>query len=263
MKNILIFTITAALSISAASCGQNAQKQTTEESSMVTPPEQSVIPESDNEWEDDGSEKHPIDIRMDKELEEKYSTSDICDVYIRAAEAWEAEINKNVQTLTERMNGGAGIQKLQAAQKAYEAFYKNETDFNENYWTLFSGTMYIPFTYAFRAGMGRHRAFQLLGYYDKNGFYDIPFEEITETKTEEEWDKMLNDNYKALMAKLGKEHQDKLRESQRKWITYRDAEDDCYNANCLIIMNPEYRLLLVRERALRLKTYLDNFSIFG
>jgi len=258
MKKTLIIAITAALSILTASCGQNTQKQTAENGGMVTPPEQSVMPEPDNEWEDDGSGRHPIDVRMGRELEEYYSTSDICDVYIRAAEAWEEEINEHIQTLTERVGTDAGTQKLQAAQKAWKDFYKDETDFNEHFWDMFSGTMYIPFTYAFRAGMGRHRAFQLQGYYNKNGFYDIPFEDNTEIKTEEEWDKMLNDNYKALMAKLKKEHQERLRAAQRKWITYRDAEDDCYNAYCLIIVNPEYRLLLVRERALRLRKYLDD-----
>jgi uncharacterized protein YecT (DUF1311 family) len=41
-----------------------------------------------------------------------------------------------------------------------------------------------------------------------------------------EWDKELNKNYQALMKRLKKDEQAKLKASQRQWIKYRDAEFD-------------------------------------
>lgn len=43
-------------------------------------------------------------------------------------------------------------------------------------------------------------------------------------KKYEAWDKEMNKYYKLLMGILGKEEKAALIESQRKWITYRDAE---------------------------------------
>ena len=43
------------------------------------------------------------------------------------------------------------------------------------------------------------------------------------------WDKLLNENYKELMAVIDeKEDQDKLKEMQRAWIAYRDTTCDFY-----------------------------------
>ncbi|MCL1966663.1 MAG: LprI family protein, partial [Fibromonadales bacterium] len=83
-------------------------------------------------------------------------------------------------------------------------------------------------------------------------------------EAEKDWDSEHNKNYKALMAKLGKPEQEKLKLAQRKWIEYRDlAFDftaDYYERNggtmqrISISIN---RMDFFRERALALKAYLD------
>ncbi len=44
------------------------------------------------------------------------------------------------------------------------------------------------------------------------------------TYAHKEWDKELNENYKALMLDLSKARQEQLRASQREWIKHRDLE---------------------------------------
>jgi len=204
---------------------------------------------------------HPIEKRMNDAIEENPSTMGMIEAYAKAAKEWEAEIDKNYQILTERLGGrNADITKLQTAQKAYEAFNNFETQFNASYWNSFSGSMYTIFPAVDQADMRRHRAFQLAACFNHKAITDGPLGTNPESKTEEEWDKTLNDNYKALMEKLETDNQNRLQEAQRRWITYRDAEVDAYYSCCLIAPNPTYRLLLVRLRALHLKSYLDVLS---
>jgi uncharacterized protein YecT (DUF1311 family) len=81
---------------------------------------------------------------------------------------------------------------------------------------------------------------------------------------EDEWDKLLNENYKALMKKLSKENQEKLRASQREWIKYRDLEFEFSGNFYLSFDGTLYRVIyaglrtdFVRERALQLGSYLE------
>ena len=82
-----------------------------------------------------------------------------------------------------------------------------------------------------------------------------------------EWDKLLNENYNALMKKLPKDEQGKLRASQREWIKYRDLEFD-FNDNywskfrgTMYMGNPKgYQIRFIRERALRLGYYLEDLG---
>ena len=204
---------------------------------------------------------HPIEKRMKNAIDENPSTMGMIEAYSNAAKEWEAEADKNYQILTERLGGrNADIAKLQTAQKAYEVFYNDETQFNASYWNSFSGSMYTMFPAVDQAGMRHHRALQLVACFNSKAITDGPLGENPDNKTAEEWDKALNDNYKALIEKLETDNQKKLQEAQRQWVTYRDAEDDAYNSCCLITPNPSYRLLLVRHRALRLKSYLDDLS---
>ena len=80
-----------------------------------------------------------------------------------------------------------------------------------------------------------------------------------------EWDKLLNKNYNALMKKLSKEEQDKLRASQREWIKYRDLEfafNEKYwgkfQGTMYITFPYAFQCNFVRERALRLGYYLED-----
>ena len=199
---------------------------------------------------------YPIEVRMRKAIDKDPSTKGMIDAYSNASKEWEAMINRNYQTLTECMGADADMTKLQTAQKAYEAFCNDEIAFNAYYWNSFGGTMHTMFPAEHQKDMNRYRAFQLAAYYNNRAITRGYLGENPGEETEEEWDKALNDNYKALMDNLETDNQNRLREAQRKWITYRDAEIDCYNSCCQITPNPEFSLLLVKERALQLKNYL-------
>ena len=79
-----------------------------------------------------------------------------------------------------------------------------------------------------------------------------------------EWDKLLNENYKALMQNLEKEQQEKLRASQREWIKFRDMEFDfneSYNSDYGTMAGiniSAFQCSFVRERALALGIYLKS-----
>ena len=214
----------------------------------------------------DGQKKHPIDIQMDKDIEANSSNSGLYEAYEKATKAWDKEMNKNYKTLMKSYNDGSGERgvcrkKLQTAQEAWLAFWKDETLFNGYYWSLFDGSMYATYSTYYNLYLLRKRAFELVYYFEKHPYSCATyFDENTDVKTEEEWDKMLNEKYKMLMARLKKDNQNRLRAAQRKWIAYRDAEDDCYNSCNLLTDNPDYRLNIVRERALRLEKYVNDYD---
>ena len=83
----------------------------------------------------------------------------------------------------------------------------------------------------------------------------------------QEWDKLLNENYKTLMTKLDKENQELLRASQLAWIKYRDLEFK-FNYNfwggfdgTMYRPFPSiFQANFVRERALELGSYLKDLK---
>jgi uncharacterized protein YecT (DUF1311 family) len=87
-------------------------------------------------------------------------------------------------------------------------------------------------------------------------------------KATEEWDKELNKNYQKLLLLLTDEQKIMLKESQRKWIEFRDKEiqfsNDLYSSLGGTMWVPvmyETRMNLTRERALEIQTYIDNLTI--
>jgi uncharacterized protein YecT (DUF1311 family) len=83
-------------------------------------------------------------------------------------------------------------------------------------------------------------------------------------QAEEAWDKELNKNYKELMALLTPEEQNQLKEAQRKWLAFRDAEFQFsgnlhYNMEGTMYrpMAADKEMQIVRARALELRGYID------
>mgnify|MGYP001772491557 CR=1 FL=1 len=80
------------------------------------------------------------------------------------------------------------------------------------------------------------------------------------------WDKELNKVYQELMKKLSPEERKLLRESQRQWLKFRDAEfkviDKIYDfpGGFYTTQRIGSKIRIIRERALRLKEYLDEIS---
>jgi uncharacterized protein YecT (DUF1311 family) len=83
----------------------------------------------------------------------------------------------------------------------------------------------------------------------------------------QEWDKLLNQNYQALMKKLKKGDQERLRASQREWIKYRDLEFKFnteywagFKGSMYLPFPFAYQSNFIRERALRLGYYLEDLE---
>ena len=257
---LIIITI-----ISAVACGQRAPATSGTTAAETTAPETAAV-NADvptvEEFDDmiDG-ERHPIDIQMDKDMEADDSTAGTIEAYEKASEAWEREIRKNYDALLNLLNNDDCRKKLRTAQEAWLAFQKDEMAFNSDYWNLFSGTMFAPATLYYRMYLARKRAFELWYYFNKATYVcDTYFDQNTDVRSETGWDQLLNENYKRLMGKLNKTQQNQLRAAQRRWIAYRDAEDECYNTCNLMVDNPEYVLLIIRERALRLDKYANDID---
>jgi uncharacterized protein YecT (DUF1311 family) len=84
-------------------------------------------------------------------------------------------------------------------------------------------------------------------------------------QAEEAWDKELNRYYKLLVAQLPPDTKEKLKESQRAWIAWRDKEFAFIYAYYYSVkqgtmfypMAQERRMDIVRERAADLQQYYD------
>lgn len=79
-----------------------------------------------------------------------------------------------------------------------------------------------------------------------------------------EWDKELNNVYKKLMKVLDKNKQNKLKEAQRLWVTYKMKNDEismaiptCYEGYGTVVQVqiPEMKMNTVKYRTLELNTY--------
>jgi uncharacterized protein YecT (DUF1311 family) len=87
-------------------------------------------------------------------------------------------------------------------------------------------------------------------------------------KAIEAWDKELNKNYQALMKKLDKKNQEKLRASQREWVKYRDLEFEFNNnfwanfdGTMYLLFPLDFQLEFIKERTLSLGSYLEGLSM--
>ena len=76
------------------------------------------------------------------------------------------------------------------------------------------------------------------------------------------WDKEMNKSYQHLMKRLPKEKQEILRESQKQWIKFRDADREVLSrivadqqGRIYQVTDPSDWLELVRSRALQLDEY--------
>lgn len=82
---------------------------------------------------------------------------------------------------------------------------------------------------------------------------------------EEAWDKEMNKYYKLLMDVLKDDEKTKLKDSQLKWVVFRDSEFDFsgtmyYNlgGTMWLVVNADKRADIVKSRTLELKDYYIN-----
>lgn len=83
----------------------------------------------------------------------------------------------------------------------------------------------------------------------------------------ESWDKELNKNYKVLLALLTEEQKEKLKESQRQWIKFRDTELEFSRSfysqmqgTMWISIAAQTKLDLTRKRANELLDYISTLT---
>ena len=86
----------------------------------------------------------------------------------------------------------------------------------------------------------------------------------------EEWDAELNKNYKLLMAELSEGEKDLLRNSQRQWIAFRDAEMKFVSTTYGGKMGTIWREMaagehyeIIKKRAIELRTYYQTITFDG
>ena len=88
------------------------------------------------------------------------------------------------------------------------------------------------------------------------------------SKAIESWDKELNKNYQGLLNLLTSEQKEKLKESQRQWIKFRDSEivfSNQFYSDMLgtmwIVVASQKQLDLTKQRALELSEYITSLTI--
>ena len=108
-------------------------------------------------------EKHPIDVEMERMLDENSSTAGVIEAYEYASKEWDKLLNENYRALMQRLTKEEQ-DKLRASQREWIKFRDLEFAFNAEYWSKFMGTMYRPFPLAFQCDFVRERALRL-GFY--------------------------------------------------------------------------------------------------
>jgi uncharacterized protein YecT (DUF1311 family) len=86
-------------------------------------------------------------------------------------------------------------------------------------------------------------------------------------KYEKFLDKELNKAYRLLIEHLDRASQEALKKSQRKWLSYRDAEFDFITSNwnksnfgsSSVLSRGNYRTALIKQRVVSLYQYLKNY----
>ena len=109
-------------------------------------------------------EKHPIDLKLEKMIEESpTATAGVAEAYEYATQEWDKLLNKNYNSLMKLLKKDEK-EMLKSSQREWIKYRDLEFKFNEKYWLKFSGTMYVPFPYAYQCNFVKERALRL-GYY--------------------------------------------------------------------------------------------------
>ena len=116
-------------------------------------------------WAYEEPVNHPIDVALKKRIDEISSTGGTIEAYEYATNEWNKLLNKNYNALMQKLTKEAQ-EKLKTSQREWIKYRDVEFAFNEKYWEQFSGTMYIPFPYAFQCNFVRERALRLGSYLD-------------------------------------------------------------------------------------------------
>ena len=116
-------------------------------------------------------EKHPIDVEVEKRIDNDPSTIGMIEAFEYAAKEWDKLLNENYTALMRKLSGEEQ-EKLRASQREWIKYRDLEFDFNAHFWAGFEGTMYRVFPFDFRADFVRERALMLGNYLESLTFVE-------------------------------------------------------------------------------------------
>jgi uncharacterized protein YecT (DUF1311 family) len=244
--------------------------------------------------------QHPIDRQFDACVERDYSTAGMANCAYAAQEAWDKELNTRYAALLAALPAPEA-EALRASQRRWLAYRDAEYGLIDEVFARLEGTMWIPVRVSHRSSLTEQRADDLQAYQeyldetcmgddDSPECAGTPLEEALpeldpldrtfaecffgEANTSEQvdcayrageaWDARLNRGYDRLGAQLSAQARVALRDAQRRWIEFRDAEftalDAIYRTKSGTMYHPlrvKARYEFVRARAVELETYHD------
>jgi uncharacterized protein YecT (DUF1311 family) len=112
-----------------------------------------------------GKTRHPIDLRMEQAIEQDPSTAGSVAAISKAAEQWDAELNKAYRKLKTTMKP-AEWQALVEAQRAWIAFRDAQLKALDAFYANMEGTMFVPMAAHDSMELTRERALYLLAMVD-------------------------------------------------------------------------------------------------
>lgn len=111
----------------------------------------------------DETEKHPIDIALDKFMDKNPSTQGMVGCLDEAYKKWDAELNKNYKALNLKLNAKQKAALLTSQRKWIE--YRDlEFKFQSELYSTMEGTMYQPMAVDSRLEIVKKRALDLKSY---------------------------------------------------------------------------------------------------
>ena len=113
----------------------------------------------------DETEKHPIDIALDKCMDKNPSTQGMVGCLDEAYKKWDVELNKNYKSLNLKLNAKQKAALLTSQRKWIE--YRDlEFKFQSELYATMEGTMYQPMAVDSRLQIVKKRALDLKSYLD-------------------------------------------------------------------------------------------------
>jgi uncharacterized protein YecT (DUF1311 family) len=230
-----------------------------------------------------------IDAKYEACIDVATTTADMHDCINAAVAAWDKELNEHYLNLMSEDDGTTPI--IRDAQRKWLAY----RDADLKIYFGQQGTLYGVIGGQRKLNIIHTRAVALSNYYDwlyapmvahRSEAFDVPTppdsvhidaeydacEERADSSLKmtncantaiAAWDKKLNANYQELMAAADDNTKAIIRDAQRKWLAYRDADLKIYATYYALTSSVDNlvgdrNIELIRERAIALKDYYDN-----
>ncbi|MDF1815664.1 MAG: DUF1311 domain-containing protein [Verrucomicrobiales bacterium] len=105
-------------------------------------------------------EKHPIEVEMDKAMDQNPSTAGQIEAITNAQAKWDELLNKHYQTLTKDLEPEA-VKALRESQRTWISWRDRELKSLRTFYSKMDGTMYVPMAAYAGMNLTRQRALSL------------------------------------------------------------------------------------------------------